>query len=169
MNCAEPLDITELSASVGFTDAGVVSTIPDLGRYAQALAAGALLPDGVDRFDDPLAVYSGAPPGTPTAGGAIRPARSSASTASVPGYSTAAFSDPRPGSPSPSCSTTPRAGAAIAAVPGVGARRDRIEGARRAGRDRSRSRAAVDGAAVPRRHRGSRDLPAARPRDPTVP
>ena len=50
MNCTEPSDVTSLSASTGFTDSGVVSNIRDLGRYAQALAAGALDPEGSDRF-----------------------------------------------------------------------------------------------------------------------
>ena len=43
--CADPLDITTLSASIGYADSGAVSTITDLGRYAQALATGALLAD----------------------------------------------------------------------------------------------------------------------------
>ena len=97
MNCAEPLDVTELSASTGFTDSGVVSDIRDLGRYAQALAAGAILPDGVDRFDDPIAVYNGAPSWYTASGGALQAGSLIGQFGSVPGYSTAAFSDPGSG------------------------------------------------------------------------
>ena len=75
MNCAEPLDVTSLSASSGFTDSGVVSNIDDLGRYVPGLAAGAILPEGVDRFDQPLAVYAGAPSWYTTRGARSRPVR----------------------------------------------------------------------------------------------
>ncbi|MET0828398.1 MAG: serine hydrolase domain-containing protein [Microbacterium sp.] len=97
MNCTEPLDVTELSASTGFTDSGVVSDINDLGRYAQALAAGAIVPDGVDRFDKPFAKYDGAPSWFTTRGGAVQAGSLVGQYGSVPGYSTAAFSDPQTG------------------------------------------------------------------------
>jgi D-alanyl-D-alanine carboxypeptidase len=97
MNCAEPLDVTELSASTGFTDSGVVSDIRDLGRYAQALAAGAILPEGVDRFDDPVAVYEGAPSWYTASGGALQAGSLIGQFGAVPGYATAAFSDPTSG------------------------------------------------------------------------
>ena len=97
MNCTEPLDVTELSASTGYTDSGVVSDIQDLGRYAQALAAGAILPKGVDRFAEPFAVYNGAPSWYTTRGGAIQAGSLVGQFGSVPGYSTAAFSDPNSG------------------------------------------------------------------------
>lgn len=96
-NCAEPLDVTELSASTGFTDSGVVSDIRDLGRYAQALAAGAILPEGVDRFDDPVAVYDGAPSWYTASGGALQAGSLIGQFGAVPGYATAAFSDPTSG------------------------------------------------------------------------
>ena len=97
MNCAEPLEITELSASTGFTDSGVVSDIRDLGRYAQALAAGAILPEGVDRLDDPVAVADGAPSWYTTSGGVLQAGSLVGQYGSVPGYATAAFSDPGSG------------------------------------------------------------------------
>ncbi|MGV2482468.1 UNVERIFIED_CONTAM: serine hydrolase, partial [Salmonella enterica subsp. enterica serovar Weltevreden] len=50
-DCAAPVDITTLSSSTGCTDAGVVSTLTDLGRYAQAEAQQALrTKDKPDRF-----------------------------------------------------------------------------------------------------------------------
>lgn len=97
MNCAEPLDVTSLSASSGYTDSGVVSNIRDLGRYAQALATGALLPEGVDRYDRPLAVYGGAPSWYTASGGTVQAGSLIGQFGSVPGYSTAAFSDPGSG------------------------------------------------------------------------
>jgi D-alanyl-D-alanine carboxypeptidase len=97
MNCADPLDITELSASVGFTDSGVVSTIQDLGRYGRALATGALLAQEVDRFDQPLAAYPGAPAWNTAAGGAILAGSLVGQFGMIPGYLTAVFSDPATG------------------------------------------------------------------------
>ncbi|HVL62978.1 MAG TPA: serine hydrolase domain-containing protein [Microbacterium sp.] len=97
MNCTEPLDVTSLSPSTGYTDSGVVSDIRDLGRYAQALAAGAILPAGVDRFDDPRAAYNGAPSWYTTSGGALQAGSLVGQYGAVPGYSTAAFSDPSSG------------------------------------------------------------------------
>jgi D-alanyl-D-alanine carboxypeptidase len=97
MNCTEPLDVTALSASTGFTDSGVVTDIHDLGRYAQALASGAILPAGVDRFDEPVAVAAGAPSWYTTRGGTLQAGSLIGQYGSVPGYSTAAFSDPASG------------------------------------------------------------------------
>ncbi len=97
MNCVEPLDVTALSASTGYTDSGVVSDIDDLGRYVQALAAGAILPAGVDRFDAPLAVFAEAPSWYTTRGGAIQAGSLIGQFGSVPGYATAAFADPQSG------------------------------------------------------------------------
>ena len=97
MNCADPLDITELSPSVGFTDAGVVSTIEDLGRYGRALATGALLTQDVDRFNNPLAAYPGAPAWNTAAGGAILAGSLVGQYGMIPGYLTAVFSDPGTG------------------------------------------------------------------------
>ncbi len=94
LDCAEPLDITEFSASVGFTDSGVVSTIADLGHYGQALATGALLPDGVDRFDHPVAAYANAPTWFTATGGALQAGSLIGQYGMVPGYLSAVFSDP---------------------------------------------------------------------------
>jgi D-alanyl-D-alanine carboxypeptidase len=97
LDCADPLDITDLSASVGFTDSGVVSTIEDLGRYGRALATGALLPQDVDRFDHPLAAYPGAPGWHTADGGAILAGSLVGQFGMIPGYLTAVFSDPDTG------------------------------------------------------------------------
>jgi D-alanyl-D-alanine carboxypeptidase len=94
LDCANPLDITQLSASVGFTDAGVVSTIADLGRYGQALATGALLADGVERFGNPLPAYPKAPAWNTATGGAVIAGSLIGQYGAVPGYLTAVFSDP---------------------------------------------------------------------------
>jgi len=94
MNCTDPLDITELSASVGFTDSGIVSTIADLGRYGQALATGVLLTEDVDRFDHPLAPYAGAPAWYSASGGAVIAGSLIGQTGLIPGYLSAVFSDP---------------------------------------------------------------------------
>ena len=96
MNCTEPSDVTALSASTGFTDSGAVSNIHDLGRYAQALAAGALDPDGSERFAAPVPVPN-APSWYMTGGGTIRPGSLIGQFGAVPGYATAAFSDPATG------------------------------------------------------------------------
>lgn len=96
MNCAEPLDVTSLSASSGYTDSGVVSNIRDLGRYAQALGAGALDPEGSDRFDRPIQ-FPNAPSWYLAGGGTIRPGSLVGQFGAVPGYASAAFSDPASG------------------------------------------------------------------------
>ena len=96
MNCTEPTDMTSMSASSGYTDSGVVSNIHDLGRYAQALAAGALDPQGSNRFDAPVAVPN-APSWYQAGGGTIRPGSLIGQFGAVPGYATAAFSDPASG------------------------------------------------------------------------
>lgn len=99
VDCIEPLDITEMSSSTGFTDSGVVSTLEDLHRYMQALATGASAPQetAADRFDDGKPTSSKAPSWLTTAGGAIMPGSLIGQTGTVPGYSTAAYSDPATG------------------------------------------------------------------------
>ena len=96
MNCTDPLDVTTLSASSGYTDSGVVSDIRDLGHYAQALATGALDPKGSDRFASPVPVPN-APSWYLAGGGTIRPGSLVGQFGAVPGYATAAFSDPASG------------------------------------------------------------------------
>jgi D-alanyl-D-alanine carboxypeptidase len=97
MNCAAPLDVTSLSTSTGFTDSGVVTDIHDLGRYTQALAAGALLPEGTKRLDGALPAYDGAPSWFTTHGGVLQAGSLIGQAGAVPGYATAAFADPATG------------------------------------------------------------------------
>lgn len=96
LDCAQPLDLTDASWTVGFTDAGAVTDIDDLGRYVQALATGALVPED-DRFDAPLPVAPDAPSWYLADGGALLAASLVGQAGKVPGYITAAFSDPSSG------------------------------------------------------------------------
>lgn len=96
-NCAEPPDVTTLSASMGGADSGAVTDIDDLGRYAQALATGALTPEASDRFESPLPVAADQPTWFTAAGGAYQAGSLIGQYGSIPGYITAAFADPRTG------------------------------------------------------------------------
>lgn len=97
LNCAEPTDFTDMSASTGFTDSGIVTDIDDLGRYAQALATGALVPESEERFADPVALFGGAPSWLTAAGGAVQAGSLIGQFGMVPGYITGVFSDPSTG------------------------------------------------------------------------
>ncbi|UUT36332.1 serine hydrolase domain-containing protein [Microbacterium elymi] len=94
--CDKQTDITEQSASFGFTDAGVVSDISDLGSYARALARGTLVSDK-SRFADALPVTASSPSWFTTAGGAVQAGPMVGQYGSTAGYLTAAFSDPKSG------------------------------------------------------------------------
>jgi D-alanyl-D-alanine carboxypeptidase len=96
LNCAEPRDMTVISASLGNTDSGVVSTVTDLGRYVQAVAVGATATDA-DRWAEPLPVFAGAPGWFTATGGALQAGSLIGQYGSVPGYMTAAFADPATG------------------------------------------------------------------------
>ncbi len=100
LDCGAPLNVTDVSTSTGYTDSGVVSTIADLGRYAQALAAGALAEDekaAEARWDHPLAPWADAPTWLTATGGAFQAGSLIGQYGSVPGYLTAAFADPQTG------------------------------------------------------------------------
>lgn len=97
MNCAQPRDMTVMSSSIGYTDSGVTTDIHDLARYARALASGALLPEGVNRFADPLPAAPGAPSWFTARGGAFQAGSLIGQYGSFPGYLTAAFADPTTG------------------------------------------------------------------------
>jgi D-alanyl-D-alanine carboxypeptidase len=96
-NCTAPTDFTTLSSSIGSSDSGVVTDITDLGRYAQALASGALAGEGSARFDNPVPVAADQPSWLTTAGGAYQAGSLVGQYGSVPGYITAAFADPATG------------------------------------------------------------------------
>jgi D-alanyl-D-alanine carboxypeptidase len=96
LDCAQRLDLTAASPTMGFTDAGVVTDIDDLGRYAQALATGALVQDE-DRFAEPLPPAPDAPSWYTMGGGAVQAGSLIGQFGKMPGYITAAFSDPETG------------------------------------------------------------------------
>ena len=98
-DCAAPVDITESSSSIGFTDSGVVSTITDLGRYAQAEARQALREKNAEpaRFGAPLPATSKAPSWYQATGGGYLVGSLIGQHGWVPGYATAAYSDPATG------------------------------------------------------------------------
>ncbi|MBO0980241.1 serine hydrolase [Microbacterium sp. SD291] len=97
-DCTAPVDITKLSSSTGFTDSGAVSTIEDLGRYAQAEAKQALrTKDDPGRFAAPLPAYADAPSWFQATGGAYLAGSLIGQHGWTPGYATAAYSDPATG------------------------------------------------------------------------
>jgi D-alanyl-D-alanine carboxypeptidase len=96
LDCAAPLDLTAASTSSGFTDAGAITDIEDLGRYVQALASGALVEDD-DRFGAPVAVAPDGPSWYTADGGALIAGSLIGQYGKVPGYITAAFADPSTG------------------------------------------------------------------------
>lgn len=96
--CSAPVDITTLSSSTGFTDSGAVSTIEDLGRYAQAEAAQALrTKEEPSRFANPLPLASDSPSWLQATGGAVLVGSMVGQYGWTPGYQTAAYSDPATG------------------------------------------------------------------------
>lgn len=96
LDCAQPVDLTTASSSTGFTDAGAVTDIEDLGRYVQGLAAGALVQDE-DRFGAPVPVTLDGPTWYSADGGALLAGSLIGQYGKVPGYITAAFADPDSG------------------------------------------------------------------------
>lgn len=97
LQCAEPRDITVLSASAGGADAGIVSSISDLGRYAQAVATGALGGKGATRLDGALPAFPDAPGWFTYGGGVYQVGSLVGQHGSMPGYTTAAYADPQTG------------------------------------------------------------------------
>ncbi|AOX46030.1 MULTISPECIES: serine hydrolase domain-containing protein [unclassified Microbacterium] len=96
-NCTDPREFTEMSASYGGAAAGAVTDITDLGHYAQALASGALLPDGDDRFASPVPVGGDQPTWFTASGGAFQAGSLIGQYGWMPGYMVGAFADPRTG------------------------------------------------------------------------
>jgi D-alanyl-D-alanine carboxypeptidase len=96
-DCAAPLEFTTMSSSYGDAASGAVTDIRDLGRYAQALATGALLPDGNDRFASPVPVAADQPTWFTAAGGAYQAGSLIGQFGSTPGYIVGAFADPTTG------------------------------------------------------------------------
>ena len=96
-DCAAPIDMTALSLTSAYTDGGAVTSIEDLGRYAQALATGALDGGSDARFEDAKATGKDAPSWLTTTGGAVQAGSLIGQYGAVPGYVTAAFADPSTG------------------------------------------------------------------------
>ena len=95
-DCTAPIDITRQSSSLGFTDAGAVSTITELGQYVRASAAGKVA-GGAERWADPLPLSANAEQWRQATGGAQLVGPLIGTYSAVPGYITAAFSDPATG------------------------------------------------------------------------
>ncbi|MGV9768097.1 serine hydrolase domain-containing protein [Microbacterium sp. NPDC003461] len=95
--CVAPADYSELSASVGFTDSGVVSTIGDLGRYGQILAANSLAEKDNGRFDHNLPVNPDADTWFQYGGGAFQAGTLLGQQGSIPGYAASVWADPATG------------------------------------------------------------------------
>lgn len=98
-DCTAPVDATEMSASAGFTDSGVVSNIEDLGRYVQAEARQALRAKNAEpaRYGSPLPISPKAPSWYQATGGGQLVGSMIGQYGSILGYSTAAYSDPGTG------------------------------------------------------------------------
>ncbi len=91
--CAAPVEVGPLSPSAGFTAAGVVSDLRDLGRYTQALAMGARAYDAPARFGDPLPATPDAPSWFTATGGAYQAGTLIGQYGATLGHLTAAFAD----------------------------------------------------------------------------
>ncbi|ALJ18766.1 serine hydrolase domain-containing protein [Microbacterium sp. No. 7] len=72
VDCASPLDMSDLSPSATHAAGGVTASVEDLGRYLRALAQGTRPYDSDARFDEPLPTYNGAPAWYTAAGGAMQ-------------------------------------------------------------------------------------------------
>ncbi|QAY59483.1 class A beta-lactamase-related serine hydrolase [Microbacterium protaetiae] len=94
--CDKATEITEQSASYGFTDSGVVTDIRDLATYTRALASQALVKSKT-RFTEGLPLSSGSPSWFTTSGGVVEAGPLIGQYGSTRGYLTSAFSDPTSG------------------------------------------------------------------------
>ena len=93
VECAAPIDLSDLSPTVEHAAGGVVSDLEDLGRYTQALALGARAYDKSGRFDAPLPAAGDAASWFTATGGAYQAGTLLGQYGSVPGFLTAAFAD----------------------------------------------------------------------------
>lgn len=109
-DCSVMTDVTKISSSLGFTDSGVVTTVNDLGRYMQALAAGTLLEAkagdnekstaaklAAERYAKPLPVSDKAPTWNTATGGVYQAGSLIGQFGYIPGYLTAGYADPATG------------------------------------------------------------------------
>lgn len=98
-DCTAPIDISVSSASIGYTDSGVVSTLGDMGTYLRAVGAGAFTDqyDAADRYADLRPVAAGAPAWFTAGGGAIQAGSLVGQYGWAPGYISAGYVDPGTG------------------------------------------------------------------------
>lgn len=95
--CVAPTEYSKGSASRGYTDSGAVSTITDLGRYGQVLAAKALAEQDNGRFDHNLPVDPSQDSWFTYGGGAYQAGSLLGQQGRVPGYATSVWADPATG------------------------------------------------------------------------
>ncbi len=97
-DCAAPKDVSELSPSMLGGAGGAVSTVEDLGRFAQAFATGSPFSEELAATEWKTVPLGGDAPTWQSygyGGFELGPLRGQAG--SIPGFSTAAFSDPTTG------------------------------------------------------------------------
>lgn len=100
LQCEERTDVSRMSASAGFTDSGVVSTLGDMHDYFRALGAGALWQGGEevpDRWTPGIAPYGDAPSWLMAAGGGSVAGGLIGGSGEMPGYLTAGWVHPETG------------------------------------------------------------------------
>ena len=95
LECTAPREMSEVSATMGFSSAGVVATTEDVGRYLQALGVNALGRGDVaeQRWATPLTPYASAPDWYTVAGGGLQAGTLVGQIGSTPGALTAGFVD----------------------------------------------------------------------------
>lgn len=94
--CVAPTDVSEASSSLGGLDSGVVSTIDELGRYGQILAARSAQ-DESGRYDRPLPVNPSAASWFQYGGGAFLAGSMIGQQGGTLGYATSVWADPATG------------------------------------------------------------------------
>ena len=96
--CASMLDVTVLSPSVGGVAAGAISTLSDMKIWSQALASGSLLSEeSTDAQWAPVLAGSGAPSWRQHGFGAEQFGPLLGQSGEIPGFISAAMSDPASG------------------------------------------------------------------------
>lgn len=94
--CVAPSEVSESSSSLGGLDSGVVSTIHDLGRYAQILAT-ASAQDESGRYDHPLPVNPDGTSWFQYGGGVFIAGPMIGQQGSTLGYASSVWADPATG------------------------------------------------------------------------
>lgn len=101
MQCQNPIDLDKLDVSYGWANAGISSTIEDLGRYGQALGKGLNAPEEVitvtSRYENPSPMVSTLPSWLRYKGGNFLAGSLIGQYDASPGYLTALFTDPNTG------------------------------------------------------------------------